>query len=216
MAFSTEYGQEVITKLEEDSKWFKHLKAQQKLFVAEYCTNGFNAEQAASKVSNRDKASKFLEQPSINGAIEEFVDMVLSDRASKLEAKITDVLWKRAFYNPLDFIDEKGQPLTGDGSPYFPDDFDLTEYKRRLGEWAVVIEGITTQMHPRNPDMKAVTVKLADRNQALKQLSQYVGMAREETDASASSFVVNLNVNGEEKEQKHFKIVNYEDAVKRK
>lgn len=120
-----ENGQDIIHILENKSKWFAHLKPQEKMFVVEYSTNGFNGDKAASRVSNKSDAVRFLEKQPIQEAIKEFVAVVLADRAEKLESKIVDVLWRRAFYNPLDFIDQNGQPLTPDGSPFDPDEFDL-------------------------------------------------------------------------------------------
>lgn len=207
------YGQELITRLEKNSVWFSKLLPQQKLFVAEYCLNGFDAKLAADRVSTTASAAKFLNKESIEEAVKEFVRLILSDRASKLEAKITDVLWKRAFYNPLDFIDERGQPRAPGTEAFDADTFDVVEYKQRLGEWAVCIDNIVTSMHPRNPDVLSVSVKLANRDLALKALSTYVGMARDEE--ASTSFVVNLNMNNpDDVKQKEFKIIPYEHAKK--
>jgi hypothetical protein len=208
MSRENTYGQELINRLERDSIWFKRLLPQQKLFVAEYCLNGFDGKLASEKVGTVSNPAILLGREPVMEAVKEFVNAVLVDRASKLEAKITDVLWKRAFYNPLDFIDERGQPRTADGSPFDPMTFDVAEYKRRLGEWAVCIDGIVTSMHPRNADNISVSVKLANRDSALKALSSYVGMARDES--APTSFVVNVNVHDEEQPKKDFKIVPYE------
>lgn len=194
-------GQEVVTRLEKDSTWFSHLKPKQKLFVAEYCLNGFEASRALDKIgSKKDSIANYLNKEPIQEAIKEFVSAVLADRASKLEAKITDVLWRRAFYNPMDFIDERGQPRTHDGNPFDPYHFDVEEYKKRLGAWSVCIDGIKSAMHPRSPDMISVTVELADRDKALKALSSYVGLTREE-EGQETSFVVNVNVNPEKEKE---------------
>jgi hypothetical protein len=195
--------QETITKLEQDSVWFSQLLPKQKLFVAEYCTNGFDADKAAKSLGGYRQSTVYLEKEPIQEAIKEFVSAVLVDKAYKLESKIMDTLWRRAFYSPLDFINGNGEPLTADGSPFDPDRFDLKEYKERLGDNACVIDNIKNAMHPRNPDIKSVTVVLADRNQALKQLSQYAGLAKEED--KSNSFVVNVNMN-EPEEYKKVKI----------
>lgn len=196
-----ENGQDIIHILENKSKWFAHLKPQEKMFVVEYSTNGFNGDKAASRVSNKSDAVRFLEKQPIQEAIKEFVAVVLADRAEKLESKIVDVLWRRAFYNPLDFIDQNGQPLTPDGSPFDPDEFDLKNYKEMLGPWSVCIDNIKNAMHPKNPDVKSVTVVLADRDRALRQLSTYAGLINED-EGKDNSFVVNINV-GESPEQKY-------------
>jgi hypothetical protein len=197
--------QEIITKLEQNSVWFSTLLPKQRLFVAEYCTNGFDADKAAKVLGGSRQPSVYLEKEPIQEAIKEFVSAVLVDKAYKLESKIMDTLWRRAFYSPLDFINGNGEPLTADGSPFDPDNFDLKEYKERLGDNACVIDNIKNTMHPRNPDFKSVVVVLADRNQALKQLSQYAGLAKEEDANKPSSFVVNVNMN-EPDEYKQVKI----------
>ena len=192
-------AQEVINKLENDSTWFKKLKPQYKLFVAEYCSNGFNGKNAAKSVGGKLNANTALSQESVQEACKEFVEHALVDRMYKLETRVIDVLSKRAFYNPLMFIDSKGQPKTADGTEFHPDDFDEEEYIERLGEWAMCIEGIKMAMHPKDANTVAITVLLADRNQALKQLSAYANLAREGDTDTPSSFVVNVNVKETEK-----------------
>ena len=192
---------EAIAKLQNDSKYFKNLKPQQQQFVAEYCLNGFSASDAAKAVGAGSSA-KFMGSDVINEAIREFMGFVLADRADKLENKIVDVLWRRAFYDPMDFIDEDGQPR-----------FNVSNYKEVLGPNVVVIENIKKNVHYKEPDLVWYEITLADRTRALKELSNYIGLTREES-GSASSFIVNLHMNEEEKkEAKTYQIKEYKDIV---
>ena len=68
---------------------------------------GFSASDAAKAVGTGSSA-KFMGSDVVNEAIREFMSFVLADRADKLENKIVDVLWRRAFYDPMEFIDEDG------------------------------------------------------------------------------------------------------------
>jgi len=206
-------GQEIINGLEKESTWFRVLKPQEKLFVAEVCMNGGHADKAAKK-AGRKGVGTLLSNEAIIEAKKEFMTAVLSTRVAELETKITDVLWKRAFYNPFDLIDELGQPLTADGSPYDSDTFDLKEYKERLGDWAVCIEGVKRLLHPRNPDITVITLELADRRQALKELTSYIGMSHEDTAEKGSSFVVNVSVDNEKVKSEEFKIIEYKPEPK--
>jgi hypothetical protein len=107
-------------------------------------------------------------------------------------------LWRRAFYDPFDFIDEEGQPK-----------FDVTNYKEVLGANSVVVDGIKRMVHPKNQDNVWMQVDLADRTRALKDLSNYIGLASGE-DSGSGSFVVNVSLNGEQEQKKHdFKVVEY-------
>lgn len=206
-------AQGVIIGLEKDSKYFKTLVPKQKLFVAEYCTNGFVKSKACKsvKISNKT-ATEYLEDKVVLQAREEFVAAVLAERASQLESRIVDTLWKRAFYNPLMFIDQRGQPRTSDGLPFDPLDFDLDEYMERLGDWVVCITGIKSFVHPKDPNVVSVIVELADRDKALKSLSAYVGLARADEGSGVSSFIVNLNIKDDNKTP--FTIVSEKTKVK--
>ncbi len=195
------YNKEVIVRLQNDSKYFKHLKPQQQQFVAEYCLNGFSAPDAAKAVGAKG-AGRFMGSDVVNEAIREFMSFILADRADKLENKIVDVLWRRAFYDPMDFIDQDGQPR-----------FNIDNYKEVLGADVVVIENIKKNVHFKEPDLEWYEVTLADRTRALKELSNYIGLAREESGA-ASNFIVNLNLNEDDKkEAKTYQIKEYKDIV---
>jgi len=206
-------GQEVITKLEKDSTWFKTLKPQEKLYVAYVCTNGGSALKAAKK-AGRKSVGALASSEAIMEAKKEFMTAVLADRVSELESKITHVLWTRAFYNPFDLIDEMGQPLTADGFPYDSDTFSLKEYKERIGDLAVCIEGVKRLINPKSPDMIIITLELADRRQALKELTNYIGMSHEDTAEKGSSFVVNVTVDTEHVKKEAYKIAEYKPDPK--
>lgn len=181
--------QEIIDKLQHDSVYFSKLKPQQQLFVANYCSNGFEADPAA-KACGAKSSSAYMRSDVINKAIEEFMKFVLADKAIKLESMIIDVLWRRSFYNVMDFIDEEGQPR-----------FDVSNYKEELGANAVVIDGIKPYVHAKNQDYHWVEVQLADRNRALKELSNYIGLAKGEDEGQQQAFTVNIAVKGDTPKQ---------------
>jgi len=174
--------QEIINKLQHDSKHFSKLKPQEQLFVAYYCNNGFKAS-AAAKAVKASSPTKFTKSDEVNASVEEFITEILADKASKMKSMIIDVLWRRAFYNIMDFVDEDGQPR-----------FDVNNYKEKLGADAVVIDGIKQYVHSKNTDHTWVEVQLADRNKALKELSNYIGLSTSEESDGAASFVVNINM----------------------
>lgn len=193
------YNKELMAKLQENSKSFKNLKPQQQQFVAEYCLNGFSATDAAKEVGAKSSA-RFMQSDLVNEAIKEFMAFVLADKADKLESKIVDILWRRAFYDIMEFIDEEGQPR-----------FDVNNYKEVLGPNAVVIENIKRMVHPKNEDHVWMEITFADRTKALKELSNYIGLAREDSGVP-SSFVVNLNLNEDTDKTHVYDIKEYKDV----
>lgn len=190
---------EIIGRLQVNSVWFNKLELKSQAYVAEYCLNGFDSKQAA-KAAKLKNVAKVAASEVVQNAIKEFLQYVLADKADKLESKIIDVLWRRAFYDPFDFVDEEGQPR-----------FDVTNYKEVLGANSVVVEGIKRMVHPKNQDNVWMIVDLADRTRALKELSSYIGLVREES-GTASSFVVNLQVHNDTP-KKVYEIKDYEDVV---
>jgi ribosomal protein S8 len=193
---------EVIGKLQANSVWFKNLEPEYQAYVAEYCLNGFDSKMAA-KAAKIKKIHEVVASEAVQNAIKEFMQYVLADKADKLESKIIDVLWRRAFYDPFEFVDEEGQPR-----------FDVTNYKEVLGANAVVVEGIKRMVHPKNQDNVWMIVDLADRTRALKELSSYIGLVKEDTGV-ASSFVVNLQVHNDEAKPV-YEIKDYEDVIEEK
>lgn len=190
---------EVIGKLQVNSVWFKHLIPEYQAYVAEYCLNGFDSKQAA-KATKIKNISEVAASEAVQEAIKEFMTYVLADKADKLESKIVDVLWRRAFYDPFEFVDEEGQPR-----------FDVSNYKEVLGANSVVVEGIKRMVHPKNQDNVWMIVDLADRTKALKELSSYIGLVREDSGV-ASSFVVNLQVHGDNPKPV-YEIKDYDDVL---
>jgi len=191
---------DVIANLLSDSVYFKVLEPSVQSYVAEYCLNGFNSKLAANSAKVKD-AQKVATSEAVQEAIKEFMKYVLADKADKLEAKIMDTLWRRAFYDPFKFIDEEGQPR-----------FDVKNYQKELGADAVVVEGIKRMVHPKNQDNVWMQVDLANRAQALKELLAY---SPKEADGEASSFIVNLNVHQREVKQ-IYEIKDYQDVIEAK
>lgn len=190
---------EVIGKLQANSTYFNKLEPKYQAYVAEYCLNGFDSKRAA-KAAKVKHTQEVAASEAVQHAIKEFMQYVLADKADKLESKIVDILWRRAFYDPFEFVDEEGQPR-----------FDVSNYKKVLGANSVVVEGIKRMVHPKNQDNVWMIVDLADRTRALKELSAYIGLAREDSGVP-SSFVVNLQVHGNEPKPT-YEIKDYEDVV---
>jgi hypothetical protein len=178
-----------INRLQNESEYFQKLSPQEQLFVSEYCSNGFNATLASKAVGAKTPA-KFMKKDTINKAVEEFVKAVLGDKVGKLKSMIIDVLWQRAFYNVFDIITEEGEPR-----------FDISNYKEVLGTKAVVIDGVKPYVHTKNQDYRWVEIQFADRNKALKELSNFVGLVHDDTDKTEAGFVVKIDITNQKKKE---------------
>lgn len=174
---------QIMIELKDKSKYFKHLGAQYQLFVAEYCTNDFDGAKARKAAGIKESAPELLAKEPIKIAVKEFIDSVLADKVSTLEAKIIDTLYKRAFYNVMMFLDQQGSPK-----------FDINNYEQELGEWSVCIDGIKQLRSPKDPTIWVTHVQLPDRDKAIKALSAYIGLAKEDQADANSSFSVNVTV----------------------
>jgi hypothetical protein len=150
------------------------LKPRQKLFVAYYCANHFNAYEAYIKAgyntttegSAQASASILLRNPKIVEAMSRYIKDILAPCKSELEKRIYDVWFKRAFYDVKMFIND-------DGSPAFAGWDEIPE------EWRVVVDGIETKAYGKDASVEKIVIKLANKENALDKLDKYIGMTRE-------------------------------------
>jgi phage terminase small subunit len=138
------------------------LTHKKKIFIREYCVNGFNATQAAltagySAKTARSQGQRLLTKVDIRGAIKEYLDDVIEKYKDTLEYEIVKVYKILAFYDPSDIIDVKGALIVKD--------------LEDLGELSIVIKGIEKTY---KDGYEVIKVKLADREDALKQLAAYM------------------------------------------
>jgi len=136
------------------------------IFVAEYLSNGFNGAAAyrvahpkASAATAGANAYNLLKKTEIRKKVREWVTESLSVRKDTLDHEIIQLLLKRAFYDPEDFIDENG--LMKDG----------VNRAARKG----VIDGM---IHRETKDSSWTEYKLADRDKALELLAKYIALIK--------------------------------------
>lgn len=155
-------------------------------FAVEYLTNGFDSTLAYSTVfpaGTRRKATwggaAYLRRPTVQSLLSSYTSAWLRGRVAYLEKEIMDTTLARAFYDPSMF-------LNPDGSPAFDRWEDIPEVYRRC------IEGIDVKFWGKDANRQSVTYTLANRSDALKQLSQILslikeGMAAKDKDSSTMS-----------------------------
>lgn len=156
---------------------WRHLKLEAKYlkFAAEWLMNGHNATEAyvrhvARPGTKRDcacvDASRALARAEVQQAIKAVLEESIGKMKADLEDKILNTLWRRAFYDPAQF-------LTTDGEPKFNHLEDVPE------EWRCCIESIESQYFGKDADQKVIKVKLADRDKAMDRLAKYIDLFRE-------------------------------------
>jgi hypothetical protein len=155
--------------------WYKEiaLNVQELQFVAEYVSNGRDAAAAYKfthyvktqhPASIAAKANSYLAQPKIQAAIRRYVDDYLSTKKNELDEKITKVLMEQAFYDPADFIDTEGAPKFKS--------WDEVPVDKRC-----CVESIETKAYGKDADRTFTTLKLANRNAAIKQITEFLALA---------------------------------------
>jgi phage terminase small subunit len=146
----------------------KKLTDKEKVFIAEYCSNGFNGSKAAitagySKKTSRQIATENLTKPHIKEEIKGYIDSILSQYKDTLEYEIIQTYKTLAFYNVEDIIKKDGS-------------LKVTDLKK-LGELSKCIKGIQTTFNAKG--VKQVKIMLEDRDHALEMLSKYIGILRD-------------------------------------
>lgn len=155
--------------------WYKELdlNVQELQFVAEYISNGRNADLAYkfthyvktnSPASIGAKANAYLSQPKIQAAVRRYIDDYLVAKKNELDEKITKTLMEQAFYDPADFI-------TPEGDPKFHSWDEVPPEKR------CCIESIETKAYGKDADRTITTLKLSQRNAAIKQLTEFLALS---------------------------------------
>lgn len=156
---------------------WRHLKIQARYlkFAAEWLLNGHNATDAymrhcaapgTMRSSATVEASRVLARTEVQQAIKFVLEESIGKIKADLEDKILNTLWRRAFYDPAQF-------LTTDGEPKFNHLEDVPE------EWRCCIEGIESQYFGKDADQKVIKIKLADRDKAMDRLAKYIDLFRE-------------------------------------
>jgi phage terminase small subunit len=145
----------------------KDLTDKQKIFIAEYCNNGFNGTQAAIKAgysenSAQEIASENLSKPIIKNCIKAYLDEILSQYKDTLEYEIIQHYKTRAFYDISEILTPEGAFVVKD--------------LKDLGENRKVIDAIETTINASN--RKNTKIKLANREESLKQLALYMNIIK--------------------------------------
>jgi phage terminase small subunit len=152
------------------------LSNKQKIFIREYCVNGFNATQAAltagySRKTARSQGQRLLTNVYIRPAIKKYLDDVIDKYKDTLEYEIVKVYKILAFYDPSDIITSKGKLIVND--------------LRDLGELSIVVKGIEKTY---KEGYEVITVKLANRDDALKQLANYMKLMQDNNNITVNNY----------------------------
>jgi hypothetical protein len=147
-------------------------------FIAAYVANDFNAVEAwhacnsnvrtdipnTGGCTDRSAAKKgcaMLKKKKVQEALTAYMKSFIGEHKDKLEYKILNQLYLRAFYNPFDIINEDGSLKPEETIPQ--------DHKQ-------LIAGIKQTMHPKDPTCRITEVKLACRDKARKELELYINM----------------------------------------
>lgn len=149
----------------------KKLEPKEKLFIAEYCNNGFNGTQAALKAGYSKRSagaisSENLQKPYIKAHIKAYLNEILGKYKDTLEYRIIQQYMVLAFYDTEDILNKDGKIKTKD--------------LKSLGELSKCIKGIYTSYNAKG--QKQVKVELYNRESALEKLAQYMNLLRQSVD----------------------------------
>lgn len=133
------------------------LKPNDELFLERYIENGFNMTLAykschprASTPTASREASRKMKDPQIRARLSALVNDRIAMERDQLSIQLLDLLKKRAFYDPLDFIDSTGN---------LKNDFDRDASK-----------GLIDNVDSLSPDGQKVRIKFASRDKAVEHL----------------------------------------------
>jgi phage terminase small subunit len=160
----------------------EELTDKQKMFIAEYLINGFNATQAAmkagySKKTANEQASRLLANVSIRGAINDEINKALDDKRDELKTQVI------AEYKKIALADIKNiLQYDQDGVTVMPsEDVDTSVIASVEIEQDIVKSESTQTTTVSN---KKIKFKLHDKIKALDGLSKYLGISKENIDLS--------------------------------
>lgn len=126
----------------------------------------------ASEATAATESSRLLKDPKVQEAMSGELAAVIAEKRLPLEKRILDYWITRAFYDPTEIINLRG-------------DLKMTEAQlRKRGLW-IVIDGINKKLNARGDEY--MEYRLADRDKAADMLQRYIAMIREPDK--------NLNVN---------------------
>jgi hypothetical protein len=138
------------------------ISAKEYKFVAEYCTNGFKAPEAAQAAGYKgdrktlqSTAWAILKRPAVVECVKRFIDSVIQPYKARLEFEILDRYYRRATYQVDTFFDSDGYAK------------DLSEIPE---EWLQVIDGVERRFFGKNADVEVITYLLPNRDTALQML----------------------------------------------
>jgi len=126
----------------------------------------------ASEATAATESSRLLKDPKIQEAISTELKAVLAEKRVPLEKRILDYWITRAFYDPTEIIDLRGN-------------LRMTETQLRKRGLFVVIDSTNKKLNAKGDEY--MEYKFADRDKAVDMLQKYIAMIREPDK--------NLNVN---------------------
>lgn len=158
--------------LSKADKLLASLTEEELAFAAEMCINGCDQIKAYSTVhkitgemskEQYRNMSTILHDQRVRKAIRAGIQRKMADVLDNLDARLLNTYITRAFYDPMEFIDDDGDPKPL--SKISPDN-------------RCVIDGIEKKYYGKDADAYTVTYKLANRDTALKTLSDFMNGVR--------------------------------------
>ena len=158
--------------LSKADKLLASLTEEELAFAAEMCINGCDQIKAYSTVhkitgemskEQYRNMSTILHDQRVRKAIRAGIQRKMADVLDNLDARLLNTYITRAFYDPMEFMDDDGDPKPL--SEIAPDN-------------RCVIDGIEKKYYGKDADAYTVTYKLANRDTALKTLSEYINGVR--------------------------------------
>jgi hypothetical protein len=165
--------EEIKSELKEE-ECFNLLTPKERTMFLAYCTNGLNLVDAYKFAYEDPTGQTTLKNPGKkSGTVaskEAWRDCfdIYGEMLRELATMVTNVQLYHMYaamatYNIFDYVDEYGA---------FKFD-DMDQAKEILGIKAYAIRKVTTQMHPKDPDVTMTTVEFVDRQKAMEQLAKY-------------------------------------------
>lgn len=189
--------------LNKADKLLASLTEEELAFAAEMCINGCDQIKAYSTVhkitgemskEQYRNMSTILHDQRVRKAIRAGIQRKMADVLDNLDARLLNTYITRAFYDPMEFIDDDGDPKPL--SKIAPDN-------------RCVIDGIEKKYYGKDADAYTVTYKLANRDTALKTLSDFMNGVRPNSKVAlteADDPTVDM-----EAEAEHLKDMSYEE-----
>lgn len=151
-------------------------------FVCEMVSNGcdkIKAYATVNKITNGhlsktqyNKVAEIIRKDEVKQLLRRGIQKKMSESLDNLDGKLLDTYIMRAFYDPADFIDDNGDPKTLS---------EIDENKR------CVVDGVEKKYYGKDADEYTITLKLANRDQALKVLGEYTRVIRPNTEVMVTS-----------------------------